>query len=286
MSTANDIEWVKYHKTPPLVNILEGTPFYTGVLNMVYGLSKSGKSRSLAELLVQANIHNGDKTVVWLDKDYNVDDELIKLLSNFKHANDDIDALCEKLLSMKSLKDYIIIFDSLKDFSKHGLDSNADAQESMEYIREFTKLGATVIVIVHATKWISSDYKKSGFKVQGNSETIQSKCDCIFRFKLTDTNVKLADDNKVKIKVREFIPERMRISNASTETVSLYDGKDLAYCIHHFINTQDGMTRRDLSRKFSDNIRSTVLSLENIAYCCKEEGQKNVVYKIESKCPP
>lgn len=149
MNIANEIIWGDYFRSPPKLRPIIGTPFYIGALNLIYGLSKSGKSHSLAELLQSVDLDG--KTVVWLDKDYNINPQTMDLLAAFKHTNENVDYLCTELLKRTSLEELILVFDSLKDFSE-GLDSNADAQSTMEYIRRFTKLGATVIVIAHGTE--------------------------------------------------------------------------------------------------------------------------------------
>ncbi len=271
------IIWEKFYKEPPKVSILEGTPFYIGVLNLLYGLSKSGKSRSLAELLQKANCKN--KTIVWLDKDYNVDPDTIKVLRSFKHVNENVDELCKTLRERPSLEEYILVFDSLKDFS-HGLDSNAEAQNTMEDIRQFTKLGATVIVIAHATKWITPDGKKSGFKLQGNSETIQSKCDCVFRFEKTES--KIQKDVDILIIIRKFIPDQMRISNASTEPILVYEKRNLTLMIHKLIDENNELTHRELKKKVSSSYGDVIDELEGEAYSIKEVGNKRVLEKIIS----
>lgn len=277
MGKIEDINFVAYYKEPLDAKQIKGTPFYSGALNMVYGLSKSGKSRCIAEILAEAKIKNVE--IIWLDKDYNMDKPLLELLKDFKHINDEVDELCDKLLNTETLKNTILVFDSLKDFSRSGLDSNAEAQESMEYIREFTKLGATVILIAHATKWISSDGKKSDFKLQGNSETIQSKCDCVFRFEQKTSKLNI-EDQEVKFTVRSFIPERMRISNASTKEVSLYDKNDLTNCIHKLIDENEEMTKRELIKKFSSTISNVINDLEDEAYTVELVGKKKMIHKL------
>ncbi len=278
MSAIDNIEWLQYYKKPPKAYLLSGTPFYIGALNILYGLSKSGKSRSLAELLIESQ-SSKNKTIVWLDKDYNIDSHILKLLESFKYANNDVDKLCSKLLDLPSLKEYILVFDSLKDFSEYGLDSNSDAQKSMEYIREFTKLGATVILIAHATMVRDNDGKNNGFKIQGNSETIQSKCDCVFRFEQKTSKLNI-EDQEVKFTVRSFIPERMRISNASTKEVSLYDKNDLTNCIHKLIDENEEMTKRELIKKFSSTISNVINDLEDEAYTVELVGKKKMIHKL------
>lgn len=273
MNNKDSIKWIEHYRKPPKVNPIEETPFYYGSLNMVYGLSKSGKSRTLAELLVDANIHKSDKTVVWLDKDYNVDESTLILLSNFKHVNHNVDDLCSKLLELPSLNDYILIFDSLKDFSIYGLDSNADAQRSMESIRHYTQLGATVILIAHATIKFSEDAKEKGFKIQGNSETISSKCDCVFKFEVSKSD-------KHDITVRSFVPEKMRISNASVSKFFMYDKERVIEVIRDIIDHNEGITHRDLKKKFSSAISDLIDSVEGIAYTVEVSGNKRLVHKI------
>lgn len=268
------IDWSKYHRQPPKAYLLKGTPFYSGTLNMLYGLSKSGKSRSLAELLVKANLHSGKKTVVWLDKDYNIDDAILQLLTKFKHINYDVDNLCDELLGKDSLNEYILVFDSLKDFSPLGLDSNQDAQKSMEYIRQFTKLGATVILIAHATENIK-DGKVTGFRIKGNSETIKSKCDCVYRFEVSESKTH-------QITVRNFIPEAMRISNASKDTFSIYDQGMLTKAIHTCIDNEDNLTQRELKKKFSSSMSTAIDNLENAAYKVIQVKARKLVSKILS----
>lgn len=274
MNVVKDINWSKYYRKPPKATLLKGTPFYCGTLNMVYGLSKSGKSRSLAELLINANLNNNEKTVVWLDKDYNIDEYMLKVLAEFKHSNHNVDTLCKELLKKDSLDEYILVFDSLKDFSEFGLDSNKDAQNTMEYIRQFTKLGATVILIAHATE-IIKDGKVIGFKVQGNSETIKSKCDCVFRFEVTESK-------KYEIIVRSFIPEAMRISNASKDKFQIYDKDMLINAIHTCIDNEDKLTQRELKKKFSSSMSSAIDDLEDVAYSVEQVGTSKVVSKIQS----
>ena len=277
MNKVDEINWLRYYRKPPTASPIKETPFYYGALNMLYGLSKSGKSRSLAELLIKANLHNGEKTIVWLDKDYNIDDKILKILSHFKHINSDVDNLCKELLERSHLGEYILIFDSLKDFST-GLDSNADAQKTMEYIRQFTKLGATVIVIAHATKWTSQDGKKSGFKVQGNSETIQSKCDCVFRFEKSES--KIQNDNDISITIRKFIPELMRISNANTKPILVYDKGGLTKMIHKLIDENNELTHRELKKAVSSSYSDVIDELKGETYRIKQVGNKKILEKI------
>jgi hypothetical protein len=275
MSIINEIIWSEYYKPPPKLIPITGTPFYIGALNLLYGLSKSGKSHSLAELLHSADLQG--KTVVWLDKDYNINPETLKLLSQFKHVNENVDKLCEELLQLSSLQDFILVFDSLKDFSE-DLDTNTDAQKAMQHIRQFTKLGATVIVIAHGTEKRTNEGKVIGFKIKGNSETIQSKCDCIIRFEKKESNTDYGS-----MTMRKFIPDRMRISNASTQTILVYDKAILSQAIQRAIMENEGITHRELIKKFSSNMEAAIKDLEDIAYQIEHTGNKRVVQLIPEK---
>jgi len=143
-----------YYKKPLKAEAIEGTPFYRNVLNLVYGLSKSGKSFSIAKVLAEAGLTGKD--VIWLDKDYNVNEALLSYLRNFTHINYNVEEFEEMLLEVNG-HGKILIFDSLKDFLHDAdIDSNAGSQEAMEYVRKFLKAGFTVIVIAHATLQKSS----------------------------------------------------------------------------------------------------------------------------------
>ena len=105
---------VKHFNQPKTAELIQGTPFYRNTLNLVYGLSKSGKTFSVAQVLRDAGLGRDD--VIWLDKDYNVNSKLGLLLKGFSWMNDNVIAVEEALLASKGDGE-VLVFDSLKDFT-------------------------------------------------------------------------------------------------------------------------------------------------------------------------
>jgi len=254
-----------YHKTPLKAEAIDGTPFYKNVLNLVYGLSKSGKSFSIAKVLTEAGLTGKD--VIWLDKDYNINETLLSYLRNFTHINYNVEEFEEMLLEVNG-HGKILIFDSLKDFLHDAdIDSNAGSQEAMEYVRKFLKAGFTVIVIAHATLQKSSTTAlkpKATMKIKGNEETIKSKSDIVFQlqenadyrsFKLTDS----------------------RITNAyKGSEFRLYQLQQLKELVEKYIKDSSELTVRELTNKLPSAVRDTFKANQDKLIKVEMEGKKHI----------
>lgn len=253
-----------YYKKPLKAEVIEGTPFYKNVLNLVYGLSKSGKSFSIAKVLAEAGLTAKD--VIWLDKDYNVNETLLSYLRNFTHINYNVEEFEEMLLEVNG-HGKILIFDSLKDFLHDAdIDSNTGSQEAMEYVRKFLKTGFTVIVIAHATLQKSSTAlkPKATMKIKGNEETIKSKSDIVFQlqenadyrsFKLTDS----------------------RITNAyKGSEFRLYQLQQLKELVEKYIKDSSELTVRELTNKLPSAVRDTFKANQDKLIRVEMEGKKHI----------
>ncbi|PLW80599.1 hypothetical protein C0585_01770 [Candidatus Woesearchaeota archaeon] len=252
----------EYFNMPKSAKLIEGTPFYKNSLNLVYGLSKSGKSFSVAQLLLEAKLTAAD--VIWLDKDYNLNENMMSMLSKFSWMNQNVEQLEEKLLAVDG-KGKILVFDSLKDFSKgEDIDTNKGSQAIMEYLREFTKMGYTVITIAHATK-----DKDRGIKIKGNEETIKSKSDIVFRL-----------NNNADF--REFEVVSSRLANGSSERFKCYDLNAVKSKVDAIISEHEEITVRDLTNKLPSSIRSTFTKYQNELIEVVEDGKKRIAKCIQT----
>lgn len=203
----------RFFRKPVEAESIDGTPFYKNVLNLVYGLSKSGKTYTTADMLLKASINNDD--VIWLDKDYNVNERMLEIFQNFQHVNDNVVECSQELLSMQGNGE-VLVFDSLKDFAgDNDIDSNAGSQLAMERVRRFVTAGFTVIVIAHATK---SEGAKNGIKIKGNEETIKSKADVVIQLididgnkvlETTETRIMGGNNPKMTITTDNFHKEKV-----------------------------------------------------------------------------
>lgn len=254
-----------HFQEPLKADLIKETPFYKNSLNLVFGLSKSGKSESTARVLKEAGL--GKNNVIWLDKDYNVNTTTLGIMYSFTYLNSNIEEVEEKLLETDG-QGTILIFDSLKDFTKgDDLDTNGGSQRVMEYIREFTKMNYTVIVIAHATK--DSNYK-GGVKIKGNEETIKSKCDIVFRFNKND-------------EFREFECIASRLANSSYERFKCYDLSVVKSKVDAIIKATDGdISVRDLTNKLPSSIRNTFTTHQNELIMVVHEGKKNLAKCIQA----
>jgi len=251
-----------FYKKPVLPTQLANTPFFTGALNLVAGRAKSGKTYSTLQALYEAGIYKDPtKRVIWLDKDYNVS---IPLYEGLECFNSDVDEAFE-LLCKADLTNIIVVVDSLKDFVGN-LDSNEQSQEAMEHIRRLVKKNATVILIAHTTLQRDNG-KVIGEKLQGNEQTIKSKCDAVFNF---------ADaESKKGIKAKSFTMLENRLGIESGTKTYIYDRGSAIEVIKNTITA--GMTRRELTKSFTSALTHLVLSLEGIAFKTIQDGKKTIV---------
>lgn len=234
---------VEYFNKPIKAEAIDKTPFYKNVLNLVYGLSKSGKSYTTAELLLKSSIDNKD--VIWLDKDYNVNESMLNMFSNFNHVNENIDLVTEALLEHGGDGE-ILVFDSLKDFAgNNDLDTNVGAQTAMENIRKYITAGFTVILIAHATKF------ENGFKIKGNEETIKSKSDVVI--KLTSI-----DGQKI-IETTDT-----RIMNGYREKMIITTDSYLKDKVDGILEVRGAITWTELRQAFPSSLRAELQSVKDI----------------------
>lgn len=250
------------YQRPQRADPIDGTPFYRSSLNLVFGLSKSGKSESIARVLNDANLGKND--VIWLDRDYNVNQITLGYMYSFTYLNLNINEAEEQLLSADG-EGKIVVFDSLKDFSRgEDLDTNAGSQKVMEYIREFTKANYSAIVIAHATK-----NKDGGIKIKGNEETIKSKSDVVFRL------------NK-NAEFREFEVVSSRLANGSGERVKCYDLNAVKSKVDAIISEHPEITVRDLTNKLPSSIRDTFTKYQSELIEVVEDGRKRIAKCIQT----
>ncbi|WP_152183444.1 hypothetical protein [Sulfurimonas indica] len=257
----------KCYSKPKKVENIKGTPFYNNCLHLIYGLSKSGKSYSIAQILVDAGMTQED--VIWLDADYNINDELLNYLSNFIHLNTNMQIALDALLDVDG-DGKIVVFDSLKDFADgEDLDTNAGAQKTMEFIREFTKAGYTVIVIAHATQY----NKKLGgkeTKIKGNAETIISKSDIVYFL-----------DNSSE-SYRNLKLQKTRVSNEHLSDFRLYSIKQVKKAIDKILNDNGELTVRELTNKLSSEARNTFARHKNELIEVDLVGKKKIAKCIQT----
>ena len=247
---------------PLKAELINGTPFYRNSLNLVFGLSKSGKSESIARVLHDAKLGKND--VIWLDRDYNVNQTTLDYMYSFTYLNFNISEAEEQLLQTDG-KGKIIVFDSLKDFSRgEDLDSNAGSQNVMEYIREFTKANYSVIAIAHATK-----DKDRGIKIKGNEETIKSKSDIVFRL-----------NNNAEF--REFEVVSSRLANGSSERFKCYDLNAVKSKADAIISEHEEITVRALTNKLPSSIRDTFTKYQNELIEVVKDGKKRIAKCIQN----
>jgi hypothetical protein len=266
-----DIDFTTAFREPIKAERIDETPFFRNVVNIVYAKSKLGKSRSIAETLFRAGFKG--KEVIWLDRDYNIDSELGKILKQFTWVNDNVGAIEEQLLKVDG-EGKIIVLDSLKDFIKGDgtLDSNDGAQKTMEYIRQFVQANFTVIIVAHATVNkvpLANGGIKEVAKIKGNEEVIRSKCDLIFQL------------HKVH-NYREFRLEASRISDVDNLNFPVMDKeatgdriRDTFYDVLKFGDAEDGVPVRDVREKIPSSLRKEFAELEDEVYRIEGEGKKN-----------
>lgn len=156
------------------------TPFRLNALNGVYAPAKEGKTYFVLE---QLNTVGSMYTVVWLDGDRN--SELKDKFNNINHypLENTTEAFNALIKSKKDFSNTIFVIDSFKDFTfGFDTDSNQGSQSVMNMYQKLLDLGATVIVIYHATK------TDVGFKIKGNADTIMSKVDFMYKLQRDKEN--------------------------------------------------------------------------------------------------
>ena len=156
------------------------TPFRLNAFNGVYAPAKAGKTYFILE---QLNTVGSIYTVVWLDGDRN--SELKDKFNNINHypLKNTTEAFNALIESKKDFSDTIFVIDSFKDFTfGFDTDSNQGSQSVMNMYQKLLDLGATVVVIYHATK---TDF---GFKIKGNADTIMSKVDFMYKLQRDKEN--------------------------------------------------------------------------------------------------
>jgi hypothetical protein len=166
------------------------TPFRLNALNGIYAPSKTGKTYFALEQL-EPIAKEGQYNVIWLDGDRNM--ELKNKIQYIQHlpVKSPRHAL-EKIINQKGCFDnYIFIIDSFKNFTfGYDVDNNGSCQLIFDKYQELLNLGATLIVIFHATK-IRSDGYSHDFKTKGNEDTIESNMDFYYKFERTTNAVTL-----------------------------------------------------------------------------------------------
>lgn len=163
-----------------LVQLHKELPYLKDAINLVIGESKSGKTFTT----IQSLVNNGLKdSVIHLDFDRNSDSKLRELGVKTYHIND-VDKLLKSISKpprdelVGSLVGKILVIDSLQDLSlSDGLDSNSGALLTMGRVQGFKDTGATIIVIHHVTLDIDGNPK-----VKGNASVITSKSDTTISF--------------------------------------------------------------------------------------------------------
>ena len=158
---------------------LGDTPFRLNALNGVYAPAKAGKTYFTLD---QLNSLDPDVyKVIWLDGDRNA--ELKDKFKNIKHfpVTTPSDALMAIIDSGNDLTDHVLVIDSFKDFTfGYDIDNNKGCQNILETYQKLLDLGATLIVILHATKLSHMSYGDD-FKLKGNADTIESKMDFLYK---------------------------------------------------------------------------------------------------------
>jgi len=196
----------KYLAEPKLLTPIPGTSgfFYDGGLHLVHGLSKSGKTHFVLEIMNQATTHQ----VIWLDGDNN-DTSMPGKFKNIVHIPPlEPNAWLNRLIASKvSLVKWVVILDSLKDFTNgENLDSNEGSNNIMQHIKQLDRLGATVIIVAHSTPGGTTD-KPLPPKLKGNSEYIYANVDLTYRF-----------ERNFSTNTRTLTAERSRINEVRSDT--------------------------------------------------------------------
>jgi len=275
LKTFEDIDFSLSFKEPAEPQPIEDTPFFKGVLQLVYAQSKLGKTRSIAETLLRAGFKGDD--VIWLDRDYNIDSELGEVLKHFVWVNNNVSKIEKQLLNVNG-EGRILVMDSLKDFAKgNSLDDNTGAQEAMEYLRQFITAGFTVIVIAHAT--IQKINIKDGMlkeipKIKGNEEVIKSKCDLIFQlvkvenyreFRLTDSRISNVFDVNFPVLNKTAMEDKIK---------SVYSELEF--------ETNGPITQRHIQRKLPSSMRKYLPEFENKLYKITKVGKAKIFELLET----
>ncbi len=250
-----------YFSKPIVALPIDNTVFYKNCLNLVFGMSKSGKSYSIAKQLLDAGLSSSD--VIWLDRDYNVNEQMMEMLSKFSWVNKNIEDLEKRLLEMDG-NGKIVVFDSLKDFTKgEDIDTNKGSQTVMQYLREFTKANYTAIVIAHATK--STVGVSQTIKIKGNSETITSKSDVVYRL-----------NNHSEFREFEVIASRLG-GIMKGDSHKLYDLSILKSKVEEIIKTSESpITVRELTNKLPSTTRDIFKTNQDTLIEVVLDGKKHI----------
>ncbi|MBD3840170.1 MAG: hypothetical protein IE878_07320 [Epsilonproteobacteria bacterium] len=187
-----------------------------------------------------------------------MNENMMSMLSKFSWMTQNVEQLEEKSLTVDG-KGKILVFDSLKDFSKgEDIDTNKGSQAIMEYLREFTKMGYTVITIAHTTK-----DQNRGIKIKGNEESIKSKSDIVFQL------------NK-NAEFREFEVVSSRLANSSGERFKCYDLNEIKSKAETIINKHPEITVRGLTNKLLSSIRDTFTKYQSELIEVVVDGKKRI----------
>lgn len=199
------------------------TPFRLNALNGVYAPAKTGKTYFVLEQL-EAVAKEGKFNVIWLDGDRNL--ELKDKVQSIHHlpVKQPKYVLGKFLDKSMNFDDYIFIIDSFKNFTfGHDVDSNGSCQLIFDKYQELLNLGATLIVIFHATK-IRSDVYAHDFKTKGNEDTIESNMDFYYKFERNQHAVTLtvqcARDANMRIGSQIQYADKKYVSQKITDIVT------------------------------------------------------------------
>lgn len=232
------------------------TPFRLNAMNGIYAPAKTGKTRFVLEQL-EPIAAEGKHHVIWLDGDRNI--ELRDLIECIHHEPIKSPSRFLQILieNNERLDGYIFIIDSFKNFSfGKNLDDNTQCQEIFTEYQKVMNLGATLIIIFHATK-IMNYGAVIGFKTKGNEDTIESNMDFYYKFERTNQTVTLTIQcaRDANMRIGDTIPYAdinyvtQRICKAVTES------------------GEQGITLRDLKRQAQNHVYEPMIdSLRGIVY--------------------
>ncbi len=151
--------------------------FYRGGLHCVHGLSKTGKTYMVLDSIYK----NTTMKKIWLDGDLN-DKTMVDRFSTITHlAPLNPDSYFDMWINSNiDFSDVLFIVDSLKDFREgKEMDSNTGMDDIIKRLKKLTKMGATVIVILHSTAYGAD---KDKIKLKGNAEAVYSNTDVTYRY--------------------------------------------------------------------------------------------------------
>lgn len=195
------------------------TPFRLNALNGIYAPAKTGKTRFILEQLepvAKADTHH----IIWLDGDRNI--ELKNFVQYIHHVaiKYSSDFLSNIIVKNERLDGFIFILDSFKNFSfGKNMDDNTQCQYIFDQYQKVLNLGATLIIIFHATK-LRDGILSAGFKTKGNEDTIESNMDFYYKFERTNNTVTLTvqcardanmrTDQKIQYTDIDYVVNRIR----------------------------------------------------------------------------